>query len=87
MWLDDDYETAAMWQTEQDLKCPGCSQPKDETWVFDPELQSDQEARFRAVLRKCVACAHLDYRRDQHANDGFADRNGIWPTLERTGDG
>ena len=87
MWLDDDYDVAVMWQQERNLECPGCSQPKDEVWVFDPERQHEQEAAWESKLRKCVVCSHRDFRMRQHRADDHADTDGIWPTVERTGDG
>lgn len=63
--MDDDYDVALMWQTEQDLQCPGCLQPRDEVWVFSPDEQHEKEAAVEAKRRMCVACRASEW--DRHS--------------------
>lgn len=51
LYLPEDLEAVLEWQQEQDLLCPGCGQPRDET--MDPELQN----AYRARALRCHACA------------------------------
>lgn len=76
-----------MWQQERALACPGCGQPKDEVWVFSPDEQHAKEAKWQSKMRKCVVCAARDWRSHQHHSQDHPDRFGVWPTVERTGDG
>lgn len=76
-----------MWQGEQSLACPGCSQPRDEVWVYSPEEQRDKEAKWSARTRHCVACASRDWRRRTFESDETNNRDGVHVVLERNGDG
>jgi len=87
VWLDDDYETALMWQSEQDSMCPGCGFPKDEVWIYSPDEQRRKEDSVEAGMRKCVACSHVDFKAEMHHSNETADKRGIHFVLQRTDDG
>lgn len=69
-----------MWQTEQDLACPGCHHPRDEVWLTDDEDRSVKEAKVHARMRECVICSARGW-----ANDRFREStqghpaHGIFP--------
>lgn len=76
VWLDDDIDAALVWQSEQDAKCPGCGQLKEET--FDKDSPVD----FNAVALRCAACATRDHAAKRIANNG--DPAGVFFAFEKT---
>jgi hypothetical protein len=53
-WLPEDVAAALKWQSEQDLLCPGCGQPRGESF--------DKSSRYTVVSHRCEACAALQQR-------------------------
>lgn len=76
VWLDDDIDAALVWQSEQDAKCPGCGQLKEES--FDEASPVD----FNAVPLVCRACATRDHAARRFAQNG--DPSGLYFGFEKT---
>lgn len=51
LWLPADVESALRYQTEQDALCPGCRQPRRESF--------DTSHRYAAELHICQGCAPM----------------------------
>lgn len=64
MWTPEDREAALAWQAEEQLKCPGCGLPRDETMV-------DEDAAPFYVVEEvtCHACATRDLVSDAAQQD------------------
>lgn len=60
----EDADLAVEWQIEQDLKCSGCGQPRDES--MDP----DNARHYIAEDVRCHACAAIGRRADASKKEG-----------------
>ncbi len=76
-WTDDDREYALAWQELQDETCPGCGQPRAES--FHPD--SDGAYEVRAL--RCHACSAKDDRSKDIVNNEDADTGGLYLTVKR----
>lgn len=78
MWTAEDREWALAWQAEQDLVCPGCGLPRDETMV------NEEDAPFYEVVSlACHACKARDLAaRDAAENNGGKSPPGRFYTVK-----
>lgn len=75
-WTEDDIEYALEWQAMQDALCPGCGQPRDQS--FDP---ANSEA-YEASLRRCHACAESQ-RAVKSIRESGMEPEGLYASVAR----
>ena len=68
---EDDVEYALAWQQLQRETCPGCGEPKAES--YDP----DNSEAYEVHTLRCHACAARDARGDAIAEDDKAEAHGL----------
>ena len=76
LWLRGDLETALDWLREEDLICPGCGNPRDET------MEREAEGQYHSRALVCHACAVRD-RKQREFTSGPHDASGLYFTAER----
>lgn len=54
LFTEEDTDAVLEWQREQNLKCPGCGLPRDET------MQKEHQGHYKASSLRCHACAERD---------------------------
>lgn len=65
------------WQREQDLLCPGCGHPRDET--MDPEAQD----RYDSKALRCFACAAKERAAEKFTKHERPNLAGLYFTVGR----
>lgn len=77
-WTEDDVEYVLEWQRMQDAICPGCGQPREES--FDP----DYADAYVTHVRRCHACA-AQARTVEEKHKTLSDTHGLYASVERDG--
>jgi hypothetical protein len=70
-WLENDIEAVLEYQREQDLLCPGCGNPMDQT--MDPEAQG--KAIAHAI--RCHYCAEKELKEKEFLSHPHASGEGL----------
>ena len=76
LWLPDDTKELLDYFREQELLCPGCGLPRDET--MDPEA----EGLYRSRAMRCHACAARE-REAKRFTSGPHESGGLLFGVER----
>jgi hypothetical protein len=76
-WTEDDVEYALAWQAIAAENCPGCGQPKSES--FDPA----NERAYDVTALVCHACAARTHRQASF-EDADGDLAGLYMTVTKT---
>lgn len=69
MWTRGDRLDALAWQSEQDLRCPGCGQPKEEAYAEDAGGAVGRLPAYEPVDIRCHACQQIERAQKQFAED------------------
>jgi hypothetical protein len=71
MWLAEDVEAALEWAEWKASLCPGCGNPKHESFAADGP-------NYEAEAWRCRACEARDKKASIWARDEHADTSGIY---------
>jgi len=81
LWSPGDQRSALEWQTEQNLKCPGCGQPVTECMVDE-----DDAPAYEVELRRCHACKAKGIEEREMSRDSDPDP-GLYSIVRKVTDG
>lgn len=74
-WTEDDVEYVLEWQRMQDAICPGCGQPREESF------SADYANSYIATVNRCHACA-TQGRAAAEKSKVLDDCHGLYTSVE-----
>lgn len=76
-WLERDVQAAVLWQIEENARCTGCGQPRNE--CMGPE---DDAPDYQVTITRCWACELRDAKQNEFREDG-ASSSGIYMSVAK----
>lgn len=80
MWTEDDVEYALEWQAVTRDECPGCGQPRSQTY------DAANAQAYHVAKRRCHACAEREAA-EQEFNEAGGDTAGLHFMVRKVGGG
>lgn len=75
-WLQEDAQAVLDLMLEEQMLCPGCGLPRDET------MDKEADGRYRARAQRCHACAARENKARQYTP---RESGGLFIGVERVG--